>query len=103
MSTSWSRDRLTELDSVGLFRGAGFDPDPHFTDRRTTTMRLNLTTDEAQALLDGINVVIREKTRDLAFFSETLDLDNPQRTEIITNLRKELDVAKSARRKIQEV
>lgn len=63
-------------------------------------MKVNLTLDEAQVLLDGINVVIKEKARDLAFFTEALALDNPERPRIVSELRRDLDVAKSAREKL---
>lgn len=62
-------------------------------------MQLNVTTDEAQALLDGINVVLKEKARDLGFFSEVTP-PGPSRDKVLAKLRAELDIAKSARRKL---
>jgi hypothetical protein len=66
-------------------------------------MKIDLQPDEAQALLDGVNVVIKQKARDLAFFSEALALDNPERQKILTELGRDLSWAKSAREKIQKV
>lgn len=65
-------------------------------------MKIDLTADEAQHLLDGINDVIEEKAREIAYLSEALTL-GPNRDKILAELRVELDVAKSARRKVQAV
>lgn len=66
-------------------------------------MLVDLISDEAQALLDGVNVVIKAKVQDIAFFAEALALDNPEREKILNDLRSELNTAKSARRKVQSV
>lgn len=66
-------------------------------------MKIDLSTDEAQMLLDGINVVIKEKARDLAFFSEALALDNPDRDRVLDQFKGEMIIARAARTKIQKV
>jgi hypothetical protein len=65
-------------------------------------MNVNLTTDEAQALLDGINVVIHERAKDVAFFKEA-GTPGPELDKVLSDLRRDLDVAKSARKQIQKV
>lgn len=65
-------------------------------------MKIDLSTDEAQALLDGINVVLKEKVKDIAWFSKALPL-GPARDRVLDQLRDEAIIIRSARSKIQKV
>lgn len=63
-------------------------------------MKIDLTSDEAQALLDGINVVIKELAKDVAWVSEAIPLSTSGRDQRIADLRQDLAAAKSAREKL---
>ena len=65
-------------------------------------MKINLTADEAQALFDGINVVIKEQARDLEFWRYA-PVPKETRDQEATLVQEKIAVAKSARRKVQAV
>lgn len=65
-------------------------------------MKIDLTPDEAQALLDGINVVIKEQGEDLRFWRST-GIPKETKDQMTDELLAAMQVSKSARRKIQRV
>jgi hypothetical protein len=66
------------------------------------TVKIDLTTDEAQLLLDGINVVIKEKCRDLRFWANALP-PSADRDTMTDQFKGEIILAESARAKVQTV
>jgi hypothetical protein len=65
-------------------------------------MNINLTIDEAQALLDGINVMIEEQARDLEFWRHA-PIPQSTRDQFGAEYLEKLAVAKSARTKVAAV
>lgn len=65
-------------------------------------MQIDLTPDEAQALLDGINVTIKEKEKDVRFW-RTAPVPQDTRDRLAGEELVQLQVMTSARRKIQKV
>ena len=61
-----------------------------------------LTPAEIRAILPGVDSVVNQAARDVAFFSETLGLDNPERDRVLAELRETLNLAKSAQRKLEK-
>jgi len=63
-------------------------------------MKIDLSSDEAQVLLDGVNAVLKEKQKDIAWFSAVLTVPGPGRDHVLDQLRGEAIIARSARDKI---
>jgi hypothetical protein len=65
-------------------------------------MKVDLNTDEAQALLDGVSIVIRQLAQDIEFWTAT-GIPKETRDQMTDELSYELATAESARDKIKEV